>query len=157
MGPELFEFDLAFHPRASIKAQVVVEFVTEYTILEGESEEGNSTLKDPKSQWAIYMDGALDANGSRVGLILTNPEGEDIQYALSFGFSSINNEAEYEALIIRLTINKELGVQHLNAYSDLQLVIGHVLNEYEAREESMKKYLQKVKNLIPAFCSFGIL
>lgn len=43
------------------------------------------------------------------------------------GFST--NEVEYEALIAGLTIAKEMGVQHLKAYSDSQLVIGHVLNE----------------------------
>lgn len=40
---------------------------------------------------------------------------------------------------------RELGVQYLKVYSDLLLIIGHVLNEYEAIEENMKRYLQKVK------------
>lgn len=80
----------------------------------------------------------------------------DIQYALWFGFLSSNNEAEYEALIAGLTITKELGVQHMKAYNDSQLIVGHILNEYEVREERMKGYLQKVKDLTSTFCSFNI-
>lgn len=38
-------------------------------------------------------------------------------------------------------------MQHLRGCSDSQLVVGHVLNEYEARDENMKKYLQKAKDL----------
>lgn len=85
--------------------------------------------------------GWLHANRSGAGLILISLKGDIIQYALHFGFLSTNNEAEYEALIVDLKIFKELGLQHLKACSDLQLVIGHVLNEYEAMKESMKKYL----------------
>lgn len=61
------------------------------------------------------MDGASNANGSGAGLILTNLEGEDIQYALCFGFPSTNNKAKYETLSASLTIAKELKVQHLKA------------------------------------------
>lgn len=88
-----------------------------------------------------FVDGALNANGSGAGLILVNPEGGDNQYALWFGFSFINNKAKYEALFTGLTMAKELWVRHLKAYSDFQLIINHFLNEYEARDKSMKKYL----------------
>lgn len=57
---------------------------------------------------------------------------------LCFGFSSTNNEVEYETLIASLKISKEMGV-----------------NEYEAREENMK-YFQKVKDLTQDLRSFDI-
>ena len=38
----------------------------------------------------------------RAGLILTSPEGIDLEYALRFGFQASNNEAEYEAVIAGL-------------------------------------------------------
>lgn len=87
----------------------------------------------------MYVDRFLNASGSRAGLIFTSLKGKDIQYTLRFRFPSTNNEAEYEALLASLKISKQLGVQHLKAYSDSQLVVGHMLNEYEARKESMKK------------------
>lgn len=50
----------------------------------------------------------------------------------------MNNEAEHEALITGHAIAKELGVQHLKAHGDSQLVVSHILNEYEALEINMK-------------------
>ena len=35
-----------------------------------------------------------------MGLILTSPDGIDVEYALRFGFQASNNEAEYEAVIV---------------------------------------------------------
>lgn len=52
-------------------------------------------------------------------------------------------------------IAKELGAQHLKAYSDSQLAY-HILNESEAKEESMNRYLQKVRDLTSTFYSFSI-
>ena len=50
------------------------------------------------------MDGAANAQGSNAGLILTSPDGIDVEYALRFGFQASNNEAEYEAVIVGLNL-----------------------------------------------------
>ena len=36
--------------------------------------------------WRLSVDGAVNAQRSGVALILTSPEGIDIEYALRFGF-----------------------------------------------------------------------
>ena len=43
-----------------------------------------------------------------------------------FEFPTMNNEAEYEDLVVGLRIAKELGIQDLKAHNDFQLVIGHI-------------------------------
>ncbi|GJW21034.1 reverse transcriptase domain-containing protein [Tanacetum coccineum] len=48
-------------------------------------------------------------DGSRVGLILTNPEGAEFTYAIRFRFEATNNESEYEALIAGLRISEQHG------------------------------------------------
>lgn len=58
---------------------------------------------------------------------------------MHFEFPAMNNETEYEALITGLQVDKELGVQNLKANSDFQLVVGHIRDDYEAREENMIK------------------
>ena len=45
-------------------------------------------------------------------------EGRKIHCALYFGFSTSNNEAEYEPLIVGLKLAKELKVDNLKIYSD---------------------------------------
>lgn len=104
----------------------------------------------------MHVDGSLSANWLGVELIPTSPKEDVIRHALHFGFPSTNNEVEYEVLTASLKISKKLGVQHLKAYSNSRLIVNHVLNEYEAREENMKKCLQKVMDLMQAFQSFDI-
>ncbi|GAV77014.1 RVT_3 domain-containing protein [Cephalotus follicularis] len=69
----------------------------------------------------------------------------------------MNNEAEWEALIVGLTIPKHLEVQKIEASSDSQLVVGLVSRENEAREDSMAKYLAHVQSLKLAFQVFRVL
>ncbi|GKA68866.1 reverse transcriptase domain-containing protein [Tanacetum coccineum] len=61
----------------------------------------------------MFTDGSSCAHGSGVGLILTNLEGMEFTYALRFRLDATNNEAEYEALIARLKIAEQIGVENL--------------------------------------------
>ena len=76
--------------------------------------------------------------------------------ALIFSFKASNNEVEYEALIVGLKLAREIKVESLEIYSDSQLVVCQVTDEYQARGEKMAAYLQKVKDLLSAFSSFKI-
>ena len=46
----------------------------------------NAHTETNPSIWKLFVDGASNAQGSGAGLILTSPEGIDIEYALRFGF-----------------------------------------------------------------------
>ena len=61
--------------------------------------------------------------------------------ALRFGFKASNNEVEYKALIAGLELAKELKVESLDIFSDSQLVVCQINDEYQAREEKMAAYL----------------
>ena len=101
--------------------------------------------------WKLSVDGASNAQGSGAGLILTSPEGIDIEYALRFGFHASNNEAEYEAVIAGLNLAHSLEVDQLEVYSDSQLVVRQIEDTYEAKSETMILYLQKVRDLLKKF------
>ena len=103
------------------------------------------------SIWKLSVDGASDAQGSGAGLILTSPEGIDIEYALRFGFHTSNNEAEYEAIIAGLNLAHSLEVDQLEVYSDSQLVVRQIEDTYKAKRERMILYLQKVRDLLKKF------
>ena len=60
--------------------------------------------------WRLSVDGVANAQGSGARLILTSPEGIDIEYALRFGFQASNNEAEYEAVIAGLNLAHSMEV-----------------------------------------------
>ena len=67
-------------------------------------------------------------------------------------FTATNNEAEYEAVIVGLSIAREVGARNVEVQSDSQVVVGHIKREYEAKgEKKMKKYLTKVKSTMRYF------
>ena len=55
-----------------------------------------------------------------------------MQCALRFGFKASNNEAKYEALIVGLKPTEEMKVESLEIFSDSQLVVCHINDEYQA-------------------------
>ena len=97
------------------------------------------------------MDGAANAQGSGAGLILTSPDGIDVEYALRFGFQASNNEAEYEAVIVGLNLAHSIEADQLEVSSDSQLVVKQIEDSYEARGDKMILYLKKVRELLKKF------
>ena len=80
---ELSEFNIRYKPKNAIKRQVLADFVKEFT--SAEPAENAQTIPDLPI-WKLFVNGATNSQGSGAGLILTSPEGIDIEYALRFGF-----------------------------------------------------------------------
>ena len=85
--------------------------------------------------WRLSIDGATNAQGSGAGLILTSPDGIDVEYALRFGFQASNNEAEYEVVIAGLNLAHSMEADQLEVCTDSQLVVKQIEDAYEARGE----------------------
>ena len=64
---------------------------------------------------------------------------------------AMNNEVEYEAFLTGLRVAKALGVRNLKLNFDSKLVTGQMSNEYEAKEDKMKRYLALTNQLISNF------
>ena len=145
---ELREFDIKCKPKTAIKGQVLANFIMEFTSTElAEATQLTSDLPI----WRLSVDGAANAQGSGVGLILTSPDGIDIEYALRFWFQNSNNEAEYEAVITGLNLAHSMEVDQLEVCSDSQMVIKQIKDSYEAIGEKMILYLKKVWELLKKF------
>ena len=127
---ELSEFDIRYKQKTAIKGQILADFVIEFTSAEPAKKAQTETNPPPPPPplpiWKLSVDGASNAQGSGAGLILTSPEGIDIEYALRFGFRTSNNEAEYEAVIAGLNLAHSLEVDQLEVYSDSQLVVRQI-------------------------------
>ena len=85
--------------------------------------------------WRLSIDGAVNAQGSGAELILTSPDGVDVEYALRFGFQASNNEVEYEAVIVGLHLTHSMEADKLEVCSDSQLVVKQIEDSYEAKGE----------------------
>ncbi|XP_073107371.1 uncharacterized protein [Elaeis guineensis] len=157
----LSEFDIQYQPRPALKAQVLADFIAECPTTDLSSGEGSPTEVgtcdcDPDLTWVLHIDGASNAQESGAGFLLTNLEGVVTEHALRFDFKASKNQAEYEALVVGLKLALELGVDRLKVFSDSKLVVGQIKGEFEARDPTLVKYRQKVKDLVAPFEYFEI-
>ena len=74
--------------------------------------------------WKVYVDGAMNQRGSGVRLVLISPKKITIEKSLRVVFSATNNEAEYEALLARMTMVQKMGGKTVEIFSDSRLVVG---------------------------------
>jgi len=77
-----------------------------------------------------------------------------LEQALKFSFMALNNQAEYEVLIVGLKLAKKVGARKLSCYSDSQLVQRQVANIYQDNEAVLLKYYHVVKTLVDDFDYF---
>ncbi|XP_063939813.1 uncharacterized protein LOC135148496 [Daucus carota subsp. sativus] len=154
---ELGEFEIRYKPRVAIKAQALADFLVECTIDNKEVGGQESMVEEPKEEekpkeyWLLFFDGASKTKNSGAGLVLRSPDGFTVEYAIKLDFPTTNNEAEYEALIAGLGLARTLRVKNLKVCGDSRLVVSQVNGEFEAREETMLKYLRIVKAQITQF------
>ena len=59
-----------------------------------------------------------------MGLVLISPKKTIIEKSLRLGFSAMNNETEYEALLQGMTIVQKIGGKAVEMFSDSRLVVG---------------------------------
>ena len=145
-GKILGAFDIKYMPCTSVKGQILINLVAEFT--EPEIEElplvGNMDEKLVGTishyglpTWEVYVDGASNQKGSGVGLVLMSLEKVVIEKILRLNFSAANNEAEYEALLVGMAMVQRMGGKSIKLFSDSRLVVGQVRGEFEAKDERM--------------------
>ena len=88
---ELSQFDIEYRPRIAIKAQVLADFIAEFTTPENTG--------DQKDLWTINTDESSTQKGGGAGVVITSPEKDVLKYGVQLKFPITNNEAEYKALL----------------------------------------------------------
>ena len=112
-------------PHTSVKGQVLTDLVAIFTKTPVE-DESNEHCMDEKSigqiaiqeslQWKVYVDGVANQKGSGVGLVLISLEKLILEKSLRLGFSTTNNEAEYEALLEGMSMIHKMGENQLQYF-----------------------------------------
>jgi ribonuclease HI len=96
----------------------------------------------------MYFDGALNIEGTRVGVLFISPQREQlIKYVLQIHYKASNNRAEYEALIHGIRIAVSLGIKPLLAYGDSKVIIEQVNKEWDCVKDTMDAYCAEIRKL----------
>ncbi|KAJ8640007.1 hypothetical protein MRB53_016701 [Persea americana] len=74
-------------------------------------------------------------------MVFITPEGIVIESAGTLGFTTLNNEAEYEALLSELRTAEELEIKRLIIHCDSQLVANQLTREHAASDDRMVAYV----------------
>ncbi|XP_024032295.1 uncharacterized protein LOC112094829 [Morus notabilis] len=136
----------------AIKGQALADFLAEFS----HRRTTDTDEEVNEIRWKLYVDGASNETGSGADVMLISPDGHKITSAVRFIFKASNNEAEYEALIAGVQLTNHLKIEKLKIFSDSQLVVGQVTEEYQARGEKMGAYLRKLKEELTKFKSYEI-
>ena len=106
----------------AIKAQTLTHFITKFTYdfapnpeMEALDEQNQD---DDLAQWKLFVDGSSNQHGCNAELVFQTLLEEQIEHAIRMGFKTINNEAEYEILLVNLRVATTLKVESLDIYSD---------------------------------------
>ena len=149
-GTILGAFDIKYMPRTSIKGQVLADLVAVFAECPEEMDVENHNTGERSisvvsvqcpTPWELYVDEAANQRGSGVGLVLVSPEKITIEKSLRLSFSTTNNEAEYETLLMGMMMVQKMGGKAVKVFSDSKLVVGQVRGDLEARDPRMQEYL----------------
>ncbi|CAL2229543.1 unnamed protein product [Prunus armeniaca] len=126
---ELNQYNLFYRSKIAIKAQVLVDFVVEFTPTAKEeklvtknkenSKVDNTSFADPdmpKDMWQLRVDEASNHNRAGAGVVIITRNGTLLEQTITLGLPTSNNEAEYEPLLAELSLAKELLIKKLAIY-----------------------------------------
>ncbi|XP_075633988.1 uncharacterized protein LOC142606549 [Castanea sativa] len=134
---ELSEFDIQYQPRTAVKGQILADFVAEFTTAKEQGAEETPI-------WRIHTDGSSNKHAGGVSVVLHTPEGDKIQCMIRLDFTTINNEAKYEALVAGLELAIAAGAKRVVVYSDSQIVASQINGIYDCKNERMKRFLGEI-------------
>ena len=72
---ELGQFDIEYWPQVVIKAQVLADFIVEFTYPQEEEE-------TQKKTWTVQIDGSATKKVRGADVVLISPEGEILKYVI---------------------------------------------------------------------------
>lgn len=109
-------YKIRYETRTAIKSQCLVDFVADFSpSVEAEAQKEVLLLNEPKAEqhWTLYTDGASNIRGLGLKIILRSPKRDKIAQVIRCNFQATNNEAEYEVLVIRLSVARDMNIKRL--------------------------------------------
>ncbi|XP_017970398.1 PREDICTED: uncharacterized protein LOC108660657 [Theobroma cacao] len=160
----LSEYDIVYVSQKSIKGSAIVDFLAErveedyepmkFEFLDEDLMsicQTNEEESEEKENWKMFFDGASNALGHGIRVVLVSPEGNHYPVIAKLNFYCTNNVAEYEACVMGLQAAIERKIHVLEVYGDFALVIYQLQGEWETRDSKLVRYHKYVSKLIENF------
>ena len=82
------------------------------------------------SRWTMVFNGASNALGNGIGVVIISPEGYHTPFTARLCFDWTNNMAEYEVCILGLKAAIDLRIKHLNMFWDYALEVSQLKGDW---------------------------
>ena len=82
-----------------------------------------AVAEEVREQWVMKFDGSSTTHSGGVGVVLYQEEDKAVALSFKLEFPCSNNTAEYKAYLTGLATALEIGVKHLKAMGDSNLVV----------------------------------
>jgi ribonuclease HI len=106
---------------------------------------------DPDEKWILTFDGAVNAKGSGIGVVITTPKGAHMPFTARLTFECTNNEAEYKACILGIEQAIDLRIKTLDIFGDSTLVINQVNGDWNTLQPNLVPYRYYTRRLLTFF------
>jgi ribonuclease HI len=134
-GITLGPWEITYQWQSAIKSQVLPHFIAEW--IEAQMPE----LPDLSNCWTIYVYASKRILGAGARVVLMSPQGDKMRYVLRMHFANpSNNEAEYEAILHGMRMEKARGATRIKIHGDSNLITQQVMKECDATCANMIAY-----------------
>src|SRR5713226_8012434 len=104
----------------------------------------------------MCFDGAYSKARKGAGIVIISPSNKIYNFAFRLEFEASNNVAEYEALSMGLETAKDMGIKMLNIKGDSDLVVLQIKNQYQYKNDRLRKYRNSTWDTMEWFDALNI-
>ena len=101
--------------------------------------------------WKMNFYGAYLRYGKGASVFITSPKGKTFNFSYRLEFEATNNVAEYEALLLGLEMDKDMGIKMLNIKGEFDLIILQVKYQFACNCKMIKKYRNAIQDTMEFF------
>jgi ribonuclease HI len=100
-----------------------------------------------------FSDGGARGNPgpAAVGVVICDEQGTVLEEASRTIGDRTNNQAEYEAMFLALTLARERKARNLRCHADSELIVYQLQGRYRIKDERLKSLAEKVRALAAQF------
>ena len=149
----LSEFSLQYVPQKAVKGQALTDFLAHHPSPYGfggnDVEIGMVETRD--NYWTLYFDGSNTSTSAGVGIVIQSPQQHHWYFSLKLDFDYTNNQAEYEAFIIGLSVLHDLRAPHVLVLGNSELIINQLNGTFRCMSCTLAPYYIVANYLAESF------